>query len=71
MHVSLNVQSVVAIADRISTDWTRNPDPEWHKSLLDEKALGVTRVVAYELQEEQVDDESDTDDENGEDVGIL
>ncbi|KAK0435097.1 uncharacterized protein EV420DRAFT_1653474 [Desarmillaria tabescens] len=71
MRVSLNVQSVVALTDRTSSDWTREPDPKWHPSLLDETPLGVTWVVPYEPLEEGTEPADDTDDDDGEDAGML
>ncbi|KAK0440295.1 hypothetical protein EV421DRAFT_1737365 [Armillaria borealis] len=71
MHVSFNVQSIIALADRISLDWSKDPDPEWHESLFDEKALGVLRAVPYELFDESTAANNETDDDDGEDVGVL
>ncbi len=71
MRVSFNVQSVIALADRVSSDWSKEPNPEWHVSLFDERALGVSRTVPYQPLDESAGEGSETDDDEDEDVGVL
>ncbi|KAK0469461.1 uncharacterized protein EV420DRAFT_1633884 [Desarmillaria tabescens] len=70
MRIGFNVQSVVALVDWVSADWTKDLDPKWHESMMDESALGVTHVVDYDFTQDD-EDEGQPSDEDDSDVGVL